>query len=222
VGGSYGSASDPASPASDAPSSPSDNPPVQLIPWWAVAAGGAAPALLIGGFLAATALQPRSYDPVRDTISRLAAIGANDPWLMTSALGGVGLCYLLAAFGLQPAGALSRGLLASGGLATLCIALFRQPPEGYSVGHELAVIVAALTCCTWPVFARHRSEGALLLARTPSYTATVALLGVAAWYALESHGALLGIAERCAAAAPALWLFAVVISARRAGGRRLL
>ena len=40
----------------------------------------------------------------------------------------------------------SRGLLATGGLTTLLIALFRQPRHGYSLGHELAVIAAALIC----------------------------------------------------------------------------
>jgi hypothetical protein len=191
---------------------------VKAIPWWTVAAASAAPALLIGGVLGATALQPGQYDPVRDTISQLAAQGATDPWVMTWALLAVGLCYLLSALGLQPAGSLSRGVLATGGLATLCIALFRLPLHGYSLGHELAVIAAALTCCTWPAFAWHQpQQGALLLTRGPSYAATGVSLGLAAWYALESHGALLGLAERCAAAAPPLWLFAVAVTTRRSG-----
>ena len=37
------------------------------IPWWAVAAAGASPVLLIGGFLVATAMQPASYNPFVDT-----------------------------------------------------------------------------------------------------------------------------------------------------------
>lgn len=189
-------------------------PPPQAIPLWAAGAAVAAPWILIGGFLGSTALQPASYDPVRDTISQLAAQGAADPFLMTAALAGVGVCYLLAAVGLTPAGAPSRALMATGGLATLCIALFRQPSRGYSVEHEIAVIVAALTCCTWPAFARQRASGAALLARAPSIAATAILLGFAAWYALEAHGSLLGLAERCAAAAPPLWLCAVVVTTR--------
>jgi hypothetical protein len=54
-----------------------------------------------------------------------------------------------------------------------------------------------------------------LLRRTPSFAAAGVSLGLAAWYALESHGALLGLAERFAAAAPPLWLFAVVVTTRR-------
>jgi hypothetical membrane protein len=192
-----------------------DKSPLKVMPWWGVAAATAAPALLVGGFLAGTALQPGSYNPVRDTISQLAAQGATDPWVMTGGIAGLGLCYLLAALSLQAAGVVSRGLLATGGLATLCIALFRQPRHGFSLEHEVAVIAAALTLCTWPAFASHRSQHALLLTRAPSYAAAALLLSLAAWYALESRGTLLGLAERCAAAAPPLFLLAVAITTRR-------
>ncbi len=194
---------------------------MKRIPWWVVVAASAAPALLIGGFLVAAALQPASYNPVRDTISQLAGPGATDPWVMTSALAGVGSCCVLVALGLQPAGGLGRALLAGGGVATCLIAVFRQPRHGYSLGHELAVIVAAVTFCTWPLFASRRGHPAVLLTRPPSLVAAGVSIGLATWYAIESDGALLGVAERCAASAPALWLFAVVVTTRRAlaGGR---
>jgi hypothetical protein len=193
---------------------------VKAIPWWATAAGIAAPTLLIGGFFLATALQPASYSPVRDTISDLAASGATDSWVMTAGLLGLGVCYLLAALGLHPAGGVGRITLAGGGVATLSIATFRTPLHGYSFAHELAVIVAVLTCCTWPIFASRRTDHAPLLARPPSLVAVGILLGLAGWYALESHGALLGLAERCAAAGPPLWLLAVVITTRRSSTPR--
>jgi hypothetical membrane protein len=192
------------------------SPMVKVIPWWAVAAAGACPVLLIGGFAIATAIQPASYNPVHDTISELAGQGATNSWVMTSAIAGVGLCYLLAALGLHPAGGAGRVLLAGGGVATLAIAGFRQPAHAYSLAHELAVIAAALTCCAWPVFASYPRHPALLLTRAPSLAAAGVTLGLVTWYAVESHGALLGLAERCAAAAPPLWLLAVVVTSRRA------
>jgi hypothetical membrane protein len=188
--------------------------PMKAVPWWALAAACAAPILLIGGFLFAATLQPPSYDAVRDTISQLAKQGATDSWIMTIALAGVGVCYMLTALGLRPAYPAGRVLLAGGGVATLLIALFRQPRHGYSVSHELAVIAAAVTCCTWPAFGWRRLHPPLLLARTPGLLAAGVSLALAAWYGLESHGALLGIAERCAAAAPPLWLLAVVVTTR--------
>jgi hypothetical membrane protein len=186
---------------------------VKPIPWWAVGAATAAPVLLVGGFLVAAAIQPASYDPLRDTISELAEQGAADWWVMTAALVGVGFCYVLAALGLQPAGSAGRVLLATGGIAVLSIATFRQPHRGYSLPHELAVIAAALTCCTWPVFASRRRAPAFLLARAPSVAAVGVSLGLAAWYTLESNGPLLGLAERCAATVPPLWLLTVVVTA---------
>ena len=87
------------------------------VPWWAVGAAIAAPVLLIGGVSVATAVQPASYDPVRNTISELAERGAADSWVMTSALVGVGSCYLLAALGLKPAARVGRVTLACGGVA---------------------------------------------------------------------------------------------------------
>ena len=73
------------------------------IPWWALASAGAAPVLLVGGWTLADALQPPGYDPVRDTISALAALGATDRWVMTSALAGLGACHVVTALGLRPA-----------------------------------------------------------------------------------------------------------------------
>ncbi len=193
---------------------------VEAVPWWAVLAASASPVLLVGGFLAAAALQPSSYNPVRDTISQLAGDRATDPWVMTSVLLAVGSCYLIASLGLRPAGPLSRSLLAAGGLATLAIALFRLPDRGYSVGHEVAVVLAALTCSTWPAFAWRPRLPAPLLTRRRSYEGTAVLVGLVVWYALETHGLLLGVAERCAAAGPPLWLCAVTLTTRRATRRR--
>ena len=193
---------------------------MKAIPWWTVAAATACPVLLIGGVLVAAAVQPASYDPVRNTISELAGPGAVDSWVMTSALVGVGSCYLLVALGLQAARGAGRIVLGAGAVATLAIAVFRQPRHGYSLAHELAVIATVATCCTWPVFASHRRHLAPLLARTPSLAAVGASLGLAGWYALESRGTLLGLAERCAAAAPPLWLLAVVLTTRRGATHR--
>ncbi len=42
-----------------------------------------APLLLVGGRTVATRLQPPSFDPVADTVSALAAVGAADRWVIT-------------------------------------------------------------------------------------------------------------------------------------------
>ena len=55
---------------------------------------------MIGGWLAAEALQPPSYSPVRSTISGLACLGGTGRWIMTSALFVVGAGYFVTAAGL--------------------------------------------------------------------------------------------------------------------------
>lgn len=186
----------------------------ERVPWWAVVAAGAAPALLVGGFFVAASLQPASYSPVRDTISELAAQGATDPWVMTTALGALGICYLLIAFGLRPARNAGRVALGSAGLATLLIAAFRQPHHGYSVAHEAAVVAAISTMCFWPVLGARRRNRARLLTFPASVTATAVTVGLTMWFVFEQHRGELGLAERCAAVSAALWLLPVVLTAR--------
>ena len=75
------------------------------VPWWAVFSAGLAPVLLIGGWLAADAVQPASYSPIRETISVLAGAAGTDQWIMTGALFLVGSCYLVTAAAGQRPGA---------------------------------------------------------------------------------------------------------------------
>jgi hypothetical membrane protein len=179
-----------------------------------VVAAGAAPALLVVGFLVGAMLQPVSYDSLRDTISMLAARGAADPWVMTAAIAAVGACYLLTALGLIAARRIGRLALAGGGVATLSIAAFPTPLHGYSRPHALAVIAASTTMCAWPLLAAHRQHRARLLRFGPSVAASAVTFGLIMWFTF--NGGELGLAERCAAVAPALWLLPVASGARRA------
>ncbi len=185
------------------------------IPRWAVASAGGAPVLLIGGWTVAEDRQPPGYNPVRDTISALAARGATDRWLMTSALAGLGACYVITAFGLRPARRAGRGVLAGGGVATLLVAAFPQPAHGNSVPHTVTATVAFISLGAWPMFAARQRPCAPLLTRPVSVTATVALLGLVVWFAAEIHGGQRGLAERAAAGAQALWPLAVVLTTGR-------
>jgi hypothetical membrane protein len=173
----------------------------------------------VGGFTVAAARQPPGYDPIRDTISALAARGATDRWVMTSALAGLGACHVITAMGMRPARLGGRFVLACGGGATVLVAAFPQPVHGNSVAHTIAAGAAFVTLATWPVFAAHRREWAPLLTPSVSAAASVALIGLVVWFAAELHGGQRGLAERAAAGAQALWPLAVVVTARRALAR---
>ena len=73
------------------------------VPWWGVVSAVAAPVLLVGGLTVAAGLQPR-FNPVADTVSALAARGATDRWVMPLTFLLVGVCYLVTALALRPAG----------------------------------------------------------------------------------------------------------------------
>lgn len=162
-----------------------------------------APVSLIGGWTWAAARQPPGYDPVRDTISALAARGASDRWIMTVGLALLGACQLLTAAGFTELGPPARAVLGIGGVATVGVAALPQPDGGHVPAATLGFVALAL----WPVFSR-------LAGRR---MATAALLVLLAWlgYGLTSEH-LLGLAERALAGAESLCpLLFVLISARR-------
>jgi hypothetical membrane protein len=178
---------------------------------WVVVSAGAAPLALIGGWSVAAARQPAGYDPVRDTISALAARDASDSWIMTTGLAVLGVCHIVTAAGLSEAGVAARTLLAAGGAATLVVAAQPQP----AAGHVPAATVGFVALALWPAVTavpdRHVSRAASIV--------LVALLG---WLAVELRGGhLLGLSERVLAGAEALWPLAVVVSllARRRRAR---
>jgi hypothetical protein len=124
---------------------------VRTVPWWGLLSSVAAPVLLVGGWTIAAQRQPAGFDTVRDTISALAARDATDRWLMTVALLGVGVCHLVTAAALRPAAVPGRVVLATGGIATVAVALFPLPSgDGRSGAHSVAAAVAFVSLTLWP------------------------------------------------------------------------
>jgi hypothetical protein len=78
------------------------------------------------------------------------------------------------------------------------------------------VIAASATMCAWPVLAARGQPSAGVLRLGPNVAASAITFGLIMWFTLEINGGELGLAERCAAVAPALWLFPVAFGARRA------
>ena len=184
------------------------------VPGWAVLSSAAAPVLLIGGWTLAASRQP-SFDSVAETISALAARGATDRWVMTSALAGLGVCHLVTAAGLRPARRAGRAVLGVGGVATVLVAAFPLPVDGSSTAHTVAASTAFVALAVWPAVAWHRESAVTLLRRRAALTGAAGLLGLVGWFGASLGGDQVGLAERAAAGAQALWPLAVVLSARR-------
>jgi len=138
---------------------------------------------------------------------------------MTAAIAGTGLCHAVTALALRPAAVVGRRLLALGGLATLLVAVFPLPAGGGgSVAHSSAAVVAFVLLSVWPVPARRYGSGVPWgLRSSVTLRAATALSALTLlFFATSSLGAPgVGLTERLAAGAQALWPLAVVWSATR-------
>jgi hypothetical membrane protein len=190
------------------------------LPWWTAVSATLAPVFLIGGWTLAAARQPAGYDPVRDTISALAALGATDRWIMTTGLAGLGLCHVVTALGLRFAARVGRVVLATGGVATLLVAALPLPHVG---PHRVAAGIGFAALALWPALALRRGPTTPWVLRPPAALgASVVLLGLLGWFAVElfGAGARIGLTERFLAGAQALWPLVVVAQSQYVSWRR--
>jgi hypothetical membrane protein len=188
------------------------------VPWWGLVSSAAAPVLLIGGWTAAAARQRDGFDPVVRTISDLAAYGADDRWLMTSALVGLGICHVTTAAALRDAAPAGRAVLAGGGVATVLVAVFPLPAdESGSLPHTVVAATAFLALAVWPAVARR--DGEPLLRPAVSLAAAAGLLGWVSWLGVElaADSVRVGLSVRVGAGAQARWPLAVVWARVAAG-----
>lgn len=188
---------------------------VRGVPWWGVVWPAAAPVLLIGGWTVAAGLQPRSFNPVADTISALAAEDASDRWVMTFALLGLGACYVMTALAPRPAALPGRLLLALGGAATILVAANPEPAGSGSLPHRVWAAAAFIALAVWPAVSLGRGlcmPWGLQPAVCVSVTAMMA--GLLVWFYVDlSIGSRdLGLAERVLAGVEAVWPLAVILT----------
>ncbi len=122
---------------------------------WVPFSAGLAPTVLIGGWTLAASRQRGGFDQVRDTISALAAHGADDRWLMTGALAALGAAHVATAAGLEEAAPAGRVVLAFGGVTAALVAAFPQP----SAGHFPAATASFVALAVWPAAVRAADAG---------------------------------------------------------------
>ncbi|HEY0216685.1 MAG TPA: DUF998 domain-containing protein [Cellulomonas sp.] len=184
-----------------------------------------APVLMIGGWTLAAAVQD-GFDPVRRTISDLAADGAAHRGIMVAAEVLAGLSLVLVALGLRAVAPSGRLLLALGGAGTVGAALV--PVDRAEPVHLAAAGVALVSLVLWPVVGRRASHGAgtepgtsavpAVLRRSTGVLVTLVLLTLGGWLLAEGLGlapdapATTGLAERVLVAAASLWPCVVVVA----------
>ena len=198
---------------------------VRGVPWWGVVSSAAAPVLMVAGWTVAAGLQ-RSFDPMTDTVSALAAPGAADRWVMTQTFVVVAACYFVTGLGLRPARLPGRLLLIAAAVTGLLVAAYPlRPGTTLPVPHMIWGAAGCLALVAWPAGAWRRGTSVPWGLRPAVSAGVVAvLLVLLAWFAAEliTGGGQAGLAERVFGAAQALWPLAVVVSccyAARAGSR---
>ncbi len=192
---------------------------------WALLPALCAPVALIGGWTLAAALRPDRFDPVTQTISALAGRGEPNRWVMTTALVVVGVSHVGTAVALRPAATAGRLVLAAGGLATIAVAALPLPEvaaaavqekDPAAAAHSAAAGVAFVALAVWPALAWRRRAAAPVLSPRAGAAAAAVLLGLVGWFTVElvHEGRAVGLTERVAAGAQALWPLAVVAGLR--------
>ena len=189
------------------------------VPWWGVVSSAAAPVLMVAGWTVAAGLQ-RSFDPVADTVSALAAPGAADRWVMTLTFVVVGMCYFVTGLGLRPARLPGRLMLMAAAVAGMLVAANPEHAgNSLPVPHMIWGAAGCAVLVAWPAGAWRRGRSVPWgLRPAVSAGAVAVLLALVAWFGVEliTGGGLAGLAERMFGAALALWPLAVVASCRLA------
>jgi hypothetical membrane protein len=185
------------------------------VAWWGAISAVAAPVVLIGGWTVAAGLQER-FDPVADTVSDLAAIGATDRWVMNLVFVLVGACYILTALALRPAKTAGRLILIGGAVAGMLVAANPEHGGGFgSVPHFVFASLGLAGLTLWPAWAAKNGPAVPWgLRAAPAAAAVMVQFALLAWFGTEliMAGGQVGLAERVMGAAQTAWPLAVVLS----------
>ena len=194
---------------------------MRTVPWWGLTSSGAAPALLVGGWTEAARAQPQPVDPVADTVSALAAVGAADRWVMTMTFAAVGICYIVTGIALRPAGTAGRLILVAGAAAGMLVTVNPQPAYGGSPAHAFWASAGLVALAVWPAGAWRRGPDVPWGLRPAVCAGSVmVLLFLLACFGAEVITGLgqAGLVERALGLAQAVWPLTVVLSCRHPAG----
>ncbi|MGI8678530.1 MAG: DUF998 domain-containing protein [Jatrophihabitans sp.] len=194
-------------------------------PWWALVSSVSAPVFLVGGWVAAQAVQPPGYDAVHDTISALARHGLDHRWIMTLGLAGLGVAHFVTSVGLSALRWWSRLVLALAGVSTALVAVLAEPYRGSSSAHAVCAAIGFVTLALWPATAARYGSKPRPFVLRPSVAWSVTVLSSALliWFAVTLSSGPVGVSERLLTAQQALWPLIVVVTLRRVprGGDRI-
>ena len=193
----------------------------RLAPRWAVVSAALAPVILLATAGLARVVRTRSYDPMTQSLSTLAAHGRGG-WIMTVGFAISATCEIVTAIGLRILRPIARVALAPAGCAGLAVAAL---PDrlGTATPHIAAVGVAATLMAIWPMLTvslEHEAARSRHVRWAVSVSVVIVLL--VAWLYFDFvRGVRLGLSERMTVCAEQLWPLVVVLSVRHRLRRRM-
>lgn len=185
--------------------------PVAKIAFFAAIIG---PIQSVMGWLIAGSLWP-GYDPVRQTISDLAADESPVKILMSSFFILGGILTVIAAIYARTFALPGRIALFISGICTFGLTIFPTPLIGYSLMHRIFAIASFVLSAGWPIFAmRFRKDAPWVVKPTASIIGTMLQTSLALWFLnvwTDPAAVNVGIWERVVAVSQSFYVSAAIV-----------
>ncbi len=166
------------------------------------------------GWVIAGSLWP-GYDPVKQTISDLAANESPVNWIMASFFVFGGTLTLIASIYARTLALPGRVALFLSAICTYGLTIFPTPLIGYSLMHRIFAIASFVLSAGWPILAmRFRKDAPWLIKPAASIIGTVLQTVLALWFLstwTDPSATTVGVWERVVAVSQSLYISAVVI-----------
>ena len=155
------------------------------------------------------------YDPVRQTISDLAANESPVKLIMSSFFVLGGTLTLIASIYARTLAMPGRVALFISAICTYGLTIFPTPLIGYSTMHRIFAITSFVLSAGWPLFAmRFRKDAPWILRPAASIIATVLQAALALWFLstwTDPAATDVGVWERVVAVSQSLYVSIVII-----------
>lgn len=166
------------------------------------------------GWVIAGSLWP-GYDPIRKTISDLAADDSPVQWIQSSFFILGGTLSLLAAVYARSLAMPGRVIIFLGGLATYGFTYFTTPSQdGHSDMHRYFAIISFVLFSAWPLFSMRTSKSyPWVLRPVGAIVATLGFTVISLWFLstwTNPESTNVGLVERIIATAQTTYLSAVI------------
>jgi hypothetical membrane protein len=155
------------------------------------------------------------YDPIKQTISDLAANESPVKWIMSSFFVLGGILTLIVSVSARTLGFPGRVALFVSAICTFGLTIFPTPLVGYSLMHRIFAISSFVLSAGWPILAmRLRKDAPWIIRPAASIIGTALQAALALWFLnswTDPTNVTVGLWERVVAVSQALYVSAVVL-----------